>query len=301
MAAWSTRAHTLDSKSAFDQWVAAFPRTRAGARHFRRHLHARDGQPQARHLGVRELNRVAARIQRAALAISQSPRLRLAHHRPARRRRKEYARAARPHREGLRRRALGHARRFWGIESGLRRSARAEEPHAAGHPVAGGARLGRAAPAHLLGAGAAQRAGHHRARLEHAGGDARLLGRRHGPHPVDAGGLAQLGRRLRRRRPHLARSASPTTRSPAPRAISSSAATTAAASTGATRCARRGRRRQGASRSYEAWQKPGVTRADGQPFPQPERHRQALGAGAGRARPSCSGRISMPCAPTIRR
>ncbi len=48
----------------------------------------------------------------------------------------------------------------------------------------------------LLGAGAAQRARHHRARLEHAAGDARLLGGRHGPHPMDAGGVAQYGRRL---------------------------------------------------------------------------------------------------------
>jgi membrane-bound lytic murein transglycosylase B len=38
----------------------------------------------------------------------------------------------------------------------------------------------------LLGTGAAQRAGHRRARLGHTGGDARLLGRRHGAHPVDA-------------------------------------------------------------------------------------------------------------------
>ncbi len=38
----------------------------------------------------------------------------------------------------------------------------------------------------------------------HAGRDARLLGGRHGPHPMDAGGVAQHGRRLRRRRPRLA-------------------------------------------------------------------------------------------------
>ena len=39
----------------------------------------------------------------------------------------------------------------WGVEFDLRRPARAEEPHAAGDPVAGDARLGRAAPAHILG------------------------------------------------------------------------------------------------------------------------------------------------------
>ncbi len=66
-----------------------------------------------------------------------------------------------------------------------------------------------------------------------------------------------------------ARSASPTTRSPAPRNIWSSAASTAAASIGATR-SRAGKAGGGdASRSYEAWQKAGIVRADGQPFPQP--------------------------------
>jgi len=61
-----------------------------------------------------------------------------------------------------------------------------------------------AAPPPLLGTGAAQRARHHRARLEYARRDARLLGRRHGPHAVDARGVAQCRPRLRRRRPHLA-------------------------------------------------------------------------------------------------
>ncbi len=44
--------------------------------------------------------------------------------------------------------------------------------------------------------GIAQRVGHHRARLEQARGDARLLGRRHGTYPVDAGGVAQCRPRL---------------------------------------------------------------------------------------------------------
>ena len=39
-----------------------------------------------------------------------------------------------------------------------------------------------------------------------------------------------------------------------------------------------------ASRSYDDWAKAGVTRADGAGVPQPEPHRQALGAGRGRAR-----------------
>ncbi len=55
------------------------------------------------------------------------------------------------------------------------------------------------------------------------------------------------------------------------------------------------------SRSYEAWRKAGVVRADGQPFPQPNGDREALGAGARRAGASCSDRISTRCAPTTRR
>ena len=43
-----------------------------------------------------------------------------------------------------------------------------------------------------------------------------------------------------------------------------------------------GTTREGASRSYDAWQKAGVVRADGKPFPQPNATGQALGAGAGR-------------------
>ena len=48
----------------------------------------------------------------------------------------------------------------------------------------------------LLGTGVAQRAHHHRAGLEHASGDARLLGGGHGPYAMDAGGLAQCRARL---------------------------------------------------------------------------------------------------------
>ena len=65
------------------------------------------------------------------------------------------------------------------------------------------------------------------------------------------------------------RSTSPTMRWDRARAIWSIAANTAAASTGATRCALPGAVSDETSRSYEAWQKLGVTRADGQPFPNP--------------------------------
>ena len=53
------------------------------------------------------------------------------------------------------------------------------------------------------------------------------------------------------------------------RAVSASiAASGTPASTGATRCAPNGSSHSG-SRSYDAWQKAGVMRADGKPFPQP--------------------------------
>ena len=63
----------------------------------------------------------------------------------------------------------------------------------------------------------------------------RLLGRRHGPHPMDAGGVAQHGRRLRPRRPrHAVRQARRF--AGRHRALSaSSAANTAAAKPGAAR------------------------------------------------------------------
>src|SRR5215510_15073538 len=50
----------------------------------------------------------------------------------------------------------------------------------------GGDRLGRATPPQLLGSRAAQRPRHHRARLERAQGNDRLVGRRHGPYAMDA-------------------------------------------------------------------------------------------------------------------
>ena len=144
----------------------------------------------------------AAGIPGADLAVRLPPRLRLADQ-DRQGGRQGTRRAAGAHREGIRRRPLRAAGAV-GRRIRLRRSAGAAEPHAPGIPGARGAGLGRAAPARLLGAGTAQRAGHRRARLEHAGGDARLLGRRHGAHPMDAGGLAQCRHRLRPGRPRVA-------------------------------------------------------------------------------------------------
>ena len=92
----------------------------------------------------------------------------------------------------------------WGIESGVRRSDRGQEPHAAGLLVARHAGLGRAAPARLLGKRTDQCAHHRAARLEHAGRNGRLLGRRHGPHPMDAGGVAARRHGLQQRRQDFA-------------------------------------------------------------------------------------------------
>ena len=86
---------------------------------------------------------------------------------------------------------------LWGIEFDLRRPGREAEPLAPDLPGACGAGLGRAAAARLLGNRAHQRAAHRGKGLGHAKGDGRLMGRRNGPHPVDAGGLAQRRHRLR--------------------------------------------------------------------------------------------------------
>ena len=76
---------------------------------------------------------------------------------------------------------------------------------------------------------------HRRARLGAAGRDDRLLGRRHGPYPMDAGGVAAHGRRLRPRRPRHAVRQAGRCAWPALRAIWSSAANIAAARPGAAR------------------------------------------------------------------
>ena len=170
------------------------PPARSGERHLRRDLHPRDGQPEARHDRIHR-NPQPARVQPAALAISQSPRVGLAHpDRPGAR--EDLRLAVRAHREGLRRPALRHARPV-GHRVDLRRSGREAEPLAPDLPGACGAGLGRAAAARLLGNRAHQRAAHRGKGLGHAKGDGRLMGRRDGPHPVDAGGLAQRRHRLR--------------------------------------------------------------------------------------------------------
>ena len=147
----------------------------------------------------------------------------------------------------------------------------------------------------LLGTGVDQRAAHRRARLVDAGRDARLLGRRHGPHPVDAGGLAQCRPGLRRRRPRLAvRPAR--RRAGIDRAVSAQARQVAPGRALGLR-GEGGASAAAASKSYAAWQKAGIARADGAP---------SLGARelwvpepGGPA--SCSVRISVRCAATTRR
>ena len=76
--------------------------------------------------------------------------------------------AARAHRARVSASTAISCSALWGVESAYGDPTMQEKLHAAGVPGAGGAGLGRAAPARLLGTGAAQRAGHRRARLEHA-------------------------------------------------------------------------------------------------------------------------------------
>src|SRR5271168_3264543 len=66
------------------------------------------------------------------------------------------------------------------------------------------ATLAWAAPPRLLATGAHQRAHDRAARLEHAGTNGRLLGRRHGTYAMDAGSLASRRHRLQWRRQNLA-------------------------------------------------------------------------------------------------
>ena len=176
-------------------------RTRARARHFGADLRPRDERGHARHQRVRAAAR-AAGIHRADVAVHQSPLLGMARQY----RQGARARICRPagaRGKGLRRRPL-HAARAVGHGVVVRRRGDQHEIHAAGDPGAGGAGLGRAAPARLLGSRAAQRADHRRSRLGAALRHDRLLGRRHGPHPMDAGSVAAHGRRLRPRRPRHA-------------------------------------------------------------------------------------------------
>ena len=78
----------------------------------------------------------------------------------------------------------------------LRRPARAEEPHAAVIPSLATLARGEPRRRDILGGRTDQCAHRHSEWLEHARRDERLLGRRHGPYPVDAGGLVASRRRL---------------------------------------------------------------------------------------------------------
>ncbi len=111
----------------------------------------------------------------------------------------------------------------------------------------------------------------------------RLLGRRHGPYPVDAGGVAAHGRRLRPRRPHHAvRQARRFARRH--RALSGRARQIPARrSLGLRGAPAAGRAAATRWRTYAQWQALGVRRADGKAFARPGDRGEALGAGAGRA------------------
>ena len=135
-----------------------------------------------------------ARVHRSDLAVHQSPRLGLAHHQRQGRAEEERG-AVCAHRKGFWGRAR-HPAGAMGRRVRLRRSPGAAEPYAADLPLAGRARLERAAQKTLLGKRADQRAAHRRSRLGHARGDARLMGRRDGPYPMDAGSLAASRHRL---------------------------------------------------------------------------------------------------------
>jgi len=86
---------------------------------------------------------------------------------------------------------------LWGVESAYGDPLVQQKPHAADIPRAHGTGLERTAPPRLLGNRTDQRAADRRPRLEHPGGNAGFLGRRDGPHPVDARGLAQRRHGLR--------------------------------------------------------------------------------------------------------
>ena len=178
-----------------------FSRPRAGKRYFGCDLDPGDGPHRARHVRV-QADAEAAGVQRADLAIHQPPRLGLAHHQRPR----SAARRTRRCSRGSSRISASSAARCWRCGASIRlwRSAGAAEPHAAGISLARRACLERAAPQSLLGNRADQRVEDRRPRLEHAGRNARLLGRRDGAYPVDAGSLAQCRDGLRQGRPGVA-------------------------------------------------------------------------------------------------
>src|SRR4029079_5774536 len=92
--------------------------------------------------------------------------------------------------------AVGRRIRLW-------RSPGAAEPYAPGFSGARCIGLERTATPRLLGNRVDQRTEDRRSRLEHTGGNARLLGRRDGPYTMDAGSLAQRRHGLRQGRPRL--------------------------------------------------------------------------------------------------
>ena len=159
----------------------------------------------------------------------------------------------------------------WGIELAFGDPVVAAEPHAAGHSGAGDAGLGRAAPPRLLGAGTASM----RWPSSSAAGARLRKWSAPGPAPwAIPNGCRKSGSisaSTMTATADLAVRHRPMTRSARPRAI----------------FVERGNYRRGehwgyevrlparwhgrdASRTYAAWQAAGVTRADGEPFPQPE-------------------------------
>ena len=196
--------------------------------------------------------------------------------------------AVRPHRKRFRRRACDHARRL-GHRIGIRRSARREESHAAGHSVAGDAGLGRAAPARAIGSSELINAltivqrgwstpaemvgswagamGHTQWMPEvwlHLGIDYDHDGK---ISPYGAPGrCARHDRTLFRRARQL----------PARRAL------------GLRGAHRRQRWRRRLRAAMPRGRRVGVTRADGAPFPQPNAHGAACGCRCPAARRSCS-------------
>jgi len=126
-------------------------------------------------------------------------------------------------------------------------------------------RLGRATPPRLLGAGTDQCVAYHRTWLVDAIGDARLMGRRHGPYPMDARSMAQHRSRLRRRWPRVAvRLAA--TRWP-PRALSRPARQIPPRRTLGYEVRLPSGLRASGNKTYAAWRKAGVVRADGKALP----------------------------------
>ena len=189
------------ARPAFGQWVESF-RARARARGVSDATYSRVMEPIKPDTSVYALDRAQPEFREEVWQYLNR-RVSDWRIRTGRERAREHAACSNVRRARVWGRPLGHAGPV-GHGVGLRRRGGEPQAHAADPAGAIGAGLGRAAPARLLGAGAPQRAGDRRARLGGARRDDRLVGRRHGPHPMDAGGVAQHGRRLQRRRSHLA-------------------------------------------------------------------------------------------------